>query len=257
MSNNKFKHIINFISIVLLSLSFIIKLFADNIYKNLSQSANINNALMLKIITSSIIIVLIEFSFYVCIQLISENRESNLSCVHNSKFMCCLSNYSLDNLLNNNSELIDGIRLAKYERQVKTKAIWILSPDLSCEVGNNVFKEVVRSRLSEGVKYYFIALNSNISQERARTIKKQYSTLFNKNNMHFYLIDGNEYSLFLSLYSIVIYNPENPEKECAYVCVGETSENTNSVYSKLNSAHTKLAINITRDIINNTNEFIL
>lgn len=171
--------------------------------------------------------------------------------------MCCLLNYSsLEGIFENGSELLDDIRLAKYERQVETKEIWLLSSDLSVEEGDNVFREVVRARLNEGVCYFFISLDSPISRERTKKIKDRYKSFFSKRRMHFYLINIDEYALFLSLYSLAIYNPSNLENIEAYVCVGETEGSETSIYAKLNKLHTQTATNITRNIIKITEEFI-
>lgn len=254
MPSKKIKTVIYLFATTIISLSFIIKLVLDAMYKNTAQG--INGKLSLQILIGSIIISLIGFTFFVYIQYRVENKRMILSCTYNPNFMCCLLNCgSLDSVLNN-SELIDDIKLAKYERQIATKEIWLLSSDLSCEEGDNVFKEVVRARLSEGVHYSFIALNSPISQERAKKIWNQYKSFFKSRKIHFYLIDGSEYALFLSLYSLAIYNPSDATETQAYVCVGETSGSETSIYAKLNQYHTQTATNITREIIKNTKEFI-
>lgn len=140
------------------------------------------------------IYIFVKFCFFVYIQYKIEYKRIILSCSYNPKFMCCLLNYnSLEGIFENGSELLDDIKLAKYERQIETKEIWLLSPDLSVEEGNNVFREVVRARLNEGGCYSFVAPDSPISRERA------------KKRIHFYLIRGDEYALFLSLYSLAIY----------------------------------------------------
>ena len=128
--------------------------------------------------------------------------------------------------------------------------------DLSVEEGENVFKEVVKSRLFEGVKYSFIALDSPISRERAKKIKNQYKSFLTSKNMHFYLLKDSGYDLFLSLYAVAIYNPTNNYEDTqAYVCIGETNGSETSIYAKLNNFHTQHATSITREIINKTEEY--
>lgn len=254
MPSKKIKTLIYIFATTAISLSFIIKLLLDAMYKNTAQG--ISGKLSIQILIGSIIITLIGFTFFVYIQYRIESKRTMLSCTYNPNFMCCLLTCgSLDSVLSN-SELIDDVKLAKYERQIVTKEIWLLSPDLSCEEGENVFKEVVRARLNEGVHYSFIALNSPVSQERAKKIRNQYKSFFTSKKMHFYLIEGSEYALFLSLYSLAIYNPSNSTDTQAYVCVGETSGSGTSVYAKLSQYHTQTATNITREIIKNTEEFI-
>ena len=255
MRNKNRKNLLYILSSVAISLTFIIKLVLDAIYKNAAQG--MTGTLSLQILASSIIMSLLGFSLYVYVQYRIENRRKILSCSYNPNFMCCLlGSGSLEDILENGSELLDDIKLAKHERQIETKEIWLLSPDLSVEDGNNVFREVVRARLNEGVHYSFVALDSPISQERAKRIRNRYKSFFTKKRMHFYLISGDEYTLFLSLYSLAIYNPSNEEDTEAYVCVGETEGSETSVYAKLNKLHTQTATNITREIIRYTKEFI-
>ena len=252
--NKKIRNIRYIFSTAAISLTFVIKLVLDAIYKNATQG--ITGKLSLQILVCSIIISLLGFVFFVYIQYKIENKRIILSCSYNPRFMCCLLNYcSLEGIFENGSELLDDIKLAKYERQIETKEIWLLSPDLSVEEGDNVFREVVRARLNEGGCYSFVALDSPISRERAKKIKNRYKSFFSKKRMHFYLINGDEYALFLSLYSLAIYNPSNLEDIEAYVCVGETEGSETSIYAKLNELHTQTATNITRDIIKNTEEF--
>lgn len=255
MRNTKKPNLLYILSSAAISLTFIIKLVLDAIYKNTAQG--ITGILSLKILVCSIIMSLLGFALYVYVQYRVESKQKILSCPYNPNFMCCLlESGSLEGILENGSELLDDIKLAKHERQIETKEIWLLSPDLSVEDGNNVFREVVRARLNEGVHYSFVALDSPISQERAKRIRNRYKSFFTKKRMHFYLINGDEYTLFLSLYSLVIYNPSNAEDTEAFVCVGETEGSETSVYAKLNELHTQTATNITREIIRNTKEFI-
>lgn len=255
MRNKKNKNLLYILSSAAISLTFIIKLVFDAIYKNVAQG--ITGTLSLQILACSIIMSLLGFALYVYIQYRVENKRKILSCSYKPNFMCCLlDSGSLEGILDNGSELLDDIKLAKHERQIETKEIWLLSPDLSVEDGNNVFREVVRARLNEGVHYSFVALDSPISQERAKRIRNRYKSFFTKKRMHFYLINGDEYTLFLSLYSLAIYNPSDAENTEAYVCVGETEGSETSVYAKLNELHTQTATSITRKIIRNTEEFI-
>lgn len=255
MKNRKTKNLLYILSSAVFSLLFIIKPVLDELYNNAAQG--ITGKLSLQILACSIIMSLLGFTFFVYLQYRVESKRRVLSCSYNPNYMCCLlGSGSLDGILENGSELLDDIKLAKHERQVDTKEIWLLSPDLSVEDGNNVFREVVRARLNEGVHYSFVTLDSPLSQERAKRIRDRYKLFFTKKRMHFYLINGDEYTLFLSLYSLAIYNPSNAEDTEAYVCVGETEESETSVYAKLNELHTQTATNITREIIRNTEEFI-
>lgn len=256
MSNKRIKTILYCTSAAVIVFSFSLKLVIDAVNKNIAQG--IDGVLSIRILVCSIIFALSIFSFFIFVQYKLENKRGLLSCIYNPKYMCCLlDNGSLDNIFEETTELMNDVELAKYERQVDTKEVWLLSPDLSCEEGENIFKEVVRVRLNEGIQYSFIALDSPISQERAKKIKEQYKSFFTNKNMHFYLISGDEFSLFLSLYSIAIYNPtDNLGSTQAYVCVGESEGSETSIYAKLNTIHTQTATNITREIIRNTKEFI-
>lgn len=177
--NKKIRNIRYIFSTVAISFAFVIKIVLDAIYKNATQG--ITRTLSLQILICSIIMSLFGFALFVYIQYRIEYKRIILSCAYNPKFMCCLLNYgSLEGILENSSALLDDIRLAKYERQVETKEIWLLSPDLSVEEGNNVFREVVRTRLNEGVCYFFISLDSPISRERAKKIKNYYKSFFQK-----------------------------------------------------------------------------
>ena len=242
------------LSTFILSFAFVIKIVVDAIYKTASQG--VSALMLLQFLVCSIIISFTGFILFVYVQYKIENKRSVLSCTYNPRFMCCLLNQGTpDNFYSNGLELLNDIELAKVERQVDTKEIWLLSPDFSAEEGDNVFREVVRTRLNEGVHYSFVALNCPIAQERAKKIKDQYYSFYTKRRIHFYLIDGNEYALFLSLYSLVIYNPSKPKNTEAYVCVGETEGCETSVYAKLHKNHTQTATSITREIIKNTQEF--
>lgn len=177
--NKKIRNIRYIFSTAAISLAFVIKIVLDAIYKNATQG--ITRTLSLQILVCSIIMSLLGFGFFVYIQYRIENKRIILSCTYNPKYMCCLLNYSsLEGIFENGSELLDDIRLAKYERQVETKEIWLLSSDLSVEEGDNVFREVVRARLNEGVCYFFISLDSPISRERAKKIKDRYKSFFFK-----------------------------------------------------------------------------
>lgn len=214
--------------------------------------------LSIEILICTIIFSLMFFSVFAYVQYKIENRRNVLSCVYDSQYLCCLlGNCCPDIFFENTSELISDIELAKLEQQIQTKEIWLVSSDLSVEAGDNVFKEIVRSRLNEGVQYSFIALDSPIAQERAIKIKNQYKSIFVNKKLHFYLIKGNEYALFLSLYALAIYNPnDNTEDTKAYVCVGESGGSDTSIYARLNQNHTQTATNIVREIICKTSEFI-
>ena len=256
MPTKRLKVFLYLLSALAVALAFVIKLLLDGIYKNAAQG--ISASLALQMLFSSIALTL--FGFFICMysQYRTKNKRKVLACAYDQSSMCCLLNSGLTHsLFGDDSEIVDDVELAKYEREIVTNAIWLLSPDLSCEEGDNVFKEVVRSRLNEGVHYSFIALDSPISRERATRIWNEYKTFFTKKKMHFYLIDGEEYSLFLSLYSIAIYDPfNNAGGTCAYVCIGETEGSDTSIYAKINRAHTQIATNITREIIRTTREFV-
>lgn len=256
MRNKKIKKIFYIIISVEVSIIFVIKIFIDYLQK--SFTTDIPNIFLTKIVISSILISLTSFIILIYFQFKIENEPTALSCIHNSTTKCCLYNsVSLQNYFKINNETVTDIELARYERDVETKEIWLLSIDLSVEEGENVFKEVVKSRLLEGVKYSFIALDSPISRERAKNIKNQYKSLLTSKNMHFYLLKSSDYDLFLSLYAVAIYNPtSNYEKTRAYVCIGETDGSETSIYAKLNERHTQYATNITREIIKKTEEYI-
>lgn len=256
MRNKKIKKFFYTIASIEFSIIFVIKIIIDNLQK--SFAIGVSNIFFTKIIISSILISLTFFIIFIYFQFRIENETTALSCIHNSTTKCCLYNsVSLQNYFKMNNETITDIELARYERNVETKEIWLLSIDLSVEEGENVFKEVVKSRLLEGVKYSFIALDSPISRERAKKIKNQYKSFLTKKNMHFYLLESSNYDLFLSLYAVAIYNPtSNYENTQAYVCIGETNGSETSIYAKLNEAHTQYATNITREIIDKTEEYI-
>lgn len=210
-----------------------------------------------KIILSTAVLSLIFFSSVIYFQYKIENRSKVLSCIYSPDTKCCLSYYMpLDTIYGTTHEVITDIELAEYELTVETDEIWLLSLDLSVECGDNIFKEVVRSRLKEGVQYNFISIKSPLAKERAIEIKRRYKSLFSSKKIHFYLLENNEYYLFLSLYSVAIYNPTNSDDGTqAYVCIGESNGSETSIYAKLNKTHTKIATNITREIIENTVEF--
>ncbi|MCH5320552.1 MAG: hypothetical protein J1E36_02235 [Eubacterium sp.] len=256
MRNKKIKKIFYFIVSMEIAIIFAIKIILDNLQKSFATS--ISNMFFTKIVISSILISLTFFIIFICFQFRIENEPTALSCIYNSTTRCCLYNsISLQNYFKLNNETITDIELARYERNVETKEIWLLSIDLSVEEGVNVFKEVVKSRLFEGVKYSFIALDTPISRERAKKIKNQYKSFLTNKKMHFYLLKSSDYDLFLSLYAVAIYNPtSNNENTQAYVCIGETNGSETSIYAKLNESHTQYATNITREIINKTEEYI-
>lgn len=256
MNKNKAKNFLYIISAVALSTSFVIKLIVDTV--NRGNSKCMGNILPIEILVCTTVFSMLFFSFFFIIQYKIENRKNILSCIYNNRYLCCLLNNNyLNDFFEESTELINDVELAKYEQQVQTKEIWLLSSDLSVESGDNIFKEVVKTRLNEGVQYSFVALDSPLSRERARKIKNQYKSLFANKRIHFYLIEGNEYSLFLSLYALAIYNPsDNLENTQAYVCVGESGGSNTSIYAKLNQIHTQTATNITREIIRTTEEFI-
>ena len=256
MRNKKIRKLIYSFLILEISLTFIIRVILDEVNKNLMKG--IEEKFIFKLLLCSIAFSLISFVVFILFQYKLERKEKNLSCIYSPSTRCCLSNcISLDNNFRFSNEIITDLELAKYERMVDTKEIWLLSLDLSVEEGENVFKEVVRSRLYEGVHYSFIALNTPISRERAKKIKSQYKSIFTSKHMHFYLLNDNEYGLFLSLYALAIYNPtDNLQKTQAYVCVGETSGSETSIYAKLDKNHAQIATNITREIINTNKEYI-
>lgn len=255
MRNKKIKKVLYILISMEVAIIFVIKIIIDYLQKNFTTG--ISNVFLTKIVISSVIISLISFIILVYFQFKIENKPTALSCIHNSATKCCLYNsVSLQNYFKINNETITDVELARYERNVETKEIWLLSIDLSVEEGENIFKEVVKSRLLEGVKYSFIALDSPISRERAKKIKNQYKSFLTSKNMHFYLLESSDYDLFLSLYAVVIYNPtSNYENTRAYVCIGETNGSETSIYAKLNERHTQHATNITREIINKTEEY--
>lgn len=256
MRNKKIKKFFYIIISIEVAIIFIIKIIIDYLQK--SFTTGLSNIFLTKIVILSILISLISFTILIYFQFKIENKSTALSCIHNSTTKCCLYNsVSLQNYFKINNETITDIELAKYERNVETKEIWLLSIDLSVEEGENIFKEVVKSRLQEGVKYSFIALDSPISRERAKKIKSQYRSFLTSKNMHFYLLKSSDYDLFLSLYAVAIYNPtSNYENTQAYVCIGETNGSETSIYAKLNESHTQYATNITREIIDKTEEYI-
>lgn len=256
MRNKKIKKIIYVISSVAVSMPFIVKIAMDILQKNFMT--NISTKFVTKIVISSILISLTFFVVFIRFQFRIENEPTALSCIYCPTTKCCLCNsISLQNYFKINTETITDVELARYERNVETKEIWLISMDFSVEESENIFKEVVRNRLFEGVKYSFIALDTPISRERAKKIKNQYKSFLTNKNMHFYLLGSSEYDLFLSLYSIAIYNPtSNYEQTRAYVCIGETNGSETSIYAKLNKDHTQYATSITREIINKTEEYI-
>lgn len=256
MRNKKIKKLLHIIISLEVSISFIIKIIIDYLQKGFTSE--ISNIFLTRMVISSIFISLTSFVVLVYFQFKIENKPTALSCIHNSTTKCCLYNsVSLQNYFKINNETITDIELARYERNVETKEIWLLSIDLSVEEGENIFKEVVKSRLLEGVKYSFITLDSPISRERAKKIKNQYKSFLTSKNMHFYLLKSSDYDLFLSLYAVAIYNPtSNYENTRAYVCIGETNGSETSIYAKLSERHTQYATNITREIIDKTEEYI-
>lgn len=256
MRNKKIKKFLYCIAVAEITIIFAVKIIIDNLKSIFT--AGISTDFITKIVIFSVLMSLAIFIIFIYFQFKIENEPTALSCIHNSKTRCCLYNsVSLQNYFKINNETLTDIELARYERNVDTKEIWLISMDFSVEEGENIFKEVVRSRLFEGVKYSFIALDSPISKERAKKIKNQYKSFLTKTNMHFYLLGNSEYDLFLSLYAVAIYNPTSSyEKAQAYVCIGETDGSETSIYAKLNDAHTQYAINITREIIEKTKEYI-
>lgn len=256
MRNKKIKKFFYIIISLELAISFIIKIVID--YWQKSFTSSIANIFLTKMVILSILISLTSFIILVYFQFKVENKPTALSCIHNSTTKCCLYNsVSLQNYFKINNEIITDVELAKYERNVETKEIWLLSIDLSVEEGENIFKDVVKSRLLEGVKYSFIALDSPVSRERAKKIKNQYKSFLTRKNMNFYLLKSSDYDLFLSLYAVAIYNPtSNYENTRAYVCIGETDGSETSIYARLNERHTQHATNITREIIDNTERYI-
>lgn len=256
MRNKRIKKFFYIIVSINVTIIFVIKIVVDNLQK--SFATGIPNDFFIKIVISSIFISLTFFIAFTYFQFKIENKPTALSCLYNPMTKCCLYNsISLQKYFKINNETITDVELAKYERNVETKEIWLLSIDLSVEESENIFKEVVKSRLFEGVKYSFIALDTPISRERAKKIKNQYKSFLTNKNMHFYLLKSSSYDLFLSLYALAIYNPtsdyENPR---AYVCIGETNGSETSIYAKLNETHTQQATNITREIISTTEEYI-
>lgn len=256
MNKKRTKGFMYAISAVVLSISFVIKSVVDTV--NSGNSQYMGNTLAIEILVCTTIFSMLFFSFFFIVQYKIEIRKNVLSCIYDNRYLCCLlNNNHLNDLFEESTELINDVELAKYEQQVQTKEIWLLSSDLSVESGDNIFKEVVKTRLNEGVKYSFVALDSPLTRERARKIKNQYKSLFANKRIHFYLIEGNDFSLFLSLYALAIYNPsDNIENTQAYVCVGESGGCDTSIYAKLNQIHTQTATNITREIIRITKEFI-
>lgn len=253
MNKKRINNFFNILSAAILTISFIIKTVIETVNNGFSQC--MGNVLTIEILVCTIIFSMLFFSFFFIVQYKIENRKSLFSCIYNSQYLCCLlNNNSFNDFFKKSTELVNDVELAKYEQQIQTKEIWLLSPDLSVESSDNIFKEVVKTRLNEGVKYTFIALDSPLARERARKIKNQYKSFLTNKRMHFYLIKGNEYSLFLSLYSLAIYN--DLENTQAYVCVGESGGSDTSIYAKLNQIHTQTATDITRDIIQKTTEFI-
>lgn len=243
-------------SAVSLTMSFAIKLIVDTVNRGSSQC--MGNKLPIEILVCTTVFSILFFSLFFVVQYKIENRKSVLSCIYNNRYLCCLLNNNyLKDFFEESTELINDVELAKYEQNVQTKEIWLLSSDLSVESGDSIFKDVVKTRLNDGVQYSFVALDSPLTRERARKIKNQYKSILTNKRIHFYLIEGNEYSLFLSLYALAIYNPSgNLGNTQAYVCVGESGGSNTSIYAKLNQIHTQTATNITREIIRTTEEFI-
>ncbi len=251
MLRNRIKKIFYISSCIIAILSFAIKVIIDKIG---STSLNISSHTYIKILVFSIIFTLMVYTLLIYFKYNNDTRRSACSCIYDPKFLCCFLHANhLKEFYGENSKIFDDVELAEIEINVKTKEIWLLSPDFSCEEGNNTFDYVVSTRLREGVHYRFVALDTPISRERARRIFKKYSTIVTRKYIHFYLITSDEYSLFLSLYSLAIYNPTNIDTE-AYVCIGETGNNENAIYAKLNEKHTQLATETVRELLENSKE---
>lgn len=256
MPNKGVRKYFYLLSSLIIVLAFIIKPILDSIYKNVAQE--FSNEFSLLILLCSIFIVFFSFLVFVYIQYKVRHRQTILACTYDPSIMCCLMNFeSGGKLFGDDKEILNDVELAKHEREVTTNEIWLLSPDLSCEASENVFTEVVRARLNEGVDYFFIALDSELSRERVRKIRNQYLNCFTKKRMHFYLIQDEVYTLFLSMYSIAIYDPVNKYgKNSVFICVGETKGSDTSIYLKVKESHAQAATNITRSIIEKTSEYI-
>ena len=86
-----------------------------------------------------------------------------------------------------------------------------------------------------------------------RKLYDKYTNLITKylygRKLIFYRVESPEFDIILSLYSIIIFNPNSNKlkyKNRIYICVGENDEEIHSVYKEIDNPH---QINVTLDTI--------
>lgn len=224
-----------------------------------------------KIMIYSLMLIIVTLSFFLIKLSFWCARKNNLlkktlpcsDCKKCENILCCLRvarpgvNYK-ENVLNlTNSNFIDEFALATLEGTLPLKEVWIISPDLSYECKDTFFTEVVRQNLKKGIKYKFITQDNADSRENLKRIYDKYTNWFTKkfykNRLRFYTVNAPELAIILSLYSIVVYNPDSQNTKYEshmYVCVGENGNDIHSIYKEIdNEKHINATLDTIRNII--------
>ena len=225
-------------------------------------------AFILIIVTA--VFILISTSFFLAGKSNSLKRTLPRSdCNKCDDILCCLKavrpgvNYKDEIFKLNSNNLIDEFELATIEASIPIKEIWIISPDLSYECEDTFFTEVVRRNLKNGVRYKYFTQNCSDSRENARRLYSKYtkkiSRFMYRRKLIFYLVDAREFDIILSLYSIVVYNPNPKDAQYnrrVYICVGENGNNVHSVYKEIDNINqVNTTVDTIRTILSTTKPF--
>jgi hypothetical protein len=174
-----------------------------------------------------------------------EDNHSSLNktyCNNGIDLNCCIEQCKelllAENDLLKAMGIIDLHGLSKIESTLPINAVWILSSNLSDELNDELFKNIVVDNIKRGVAYTYFHSNKEGENLKAKKLKSKF-----EDSIFCTSIDDKKYKLLFSFIDIVIFDPLS-EQTVAYVGIAKNVLLGNVLYIKLDDNTTAAMLEI-------------